>query len=88
MAKGILCPKCSSDKSMVVDSRGTADNSIRRRRLCGACGGRFTSYEIVVGEGVEMAAQELKTQADTVEKEMSKLLEHIRRSVRSILPNQ
>lgn len=40
------CPFCQSDDSQVKDSRPTEDNSaIRRRRICSACGGRFTTFE-------------------------------------------
>lgn len=42
------CPFCSSDNTRVIDSRPADDsNSIRRRRLCDACGKRFTTYEKV-----------------------------------------
>jgi transcriptional repressor NrdR len=40
------CPRCTSDKSAVVDSRGD-DESIRRRRECQSCGFRFTTFERV-----------------------------------------
>jgi len=39
----VLCPFCASD-SQVVDSRTTAE-AVRRRRVCGACKRRFTTYE-------------------------------------------
>ena len=42
------CPYCSNDDSQVKDSRPTEDGvSIRRRRVCVACGGRFTTFERV-----------------------------------------
>lgn len=42
------CPYCGKDNNLVVDSRSTDDNSsIRRRRICDACGKRFTTYEKV-----------------------------------------
>lgn len=42
------CPFCSQDNTRVVDSRPADDNTaIRRRRLCDACGKRFTTYEKV-----------------------------------------
>ncbi len=42
------CPFCSQDDTRVVDSRPAEDgNSIRRRRMCDACGKRFTTYEKV-----------------------------------------
>lgn len=40
------CPKCGSDRSSVVDSRGEA-RAIRRRRECQDCGFRFTTFERV-----------------------------------------
>ena len=40
------CPKCTSIKSSVVDSRQAEDgNTIRRRRECENCHYRFTTYE-------------------------------------------
>ena len=42
------CPSCSSLDTQVKDSRPTEDSSaIRRRRLCLACGSRFTTFERV-----------------------------------------
>lgn len=42
------CPFCSSEETQVKDSRATEDgSSIRRRRYCGGCGGRFTTFERV-----------------------------------------
>ena len=42
------CPYCSSDDTQVKDSRPAEDNTvIRRRRVCGDCGGRFTTFERV-----------------------------------------
>ncbi|MBF0093856.1 MAG: transcriptional repressor NrdR [Alphaproteobacteria bacterium] len=42
------CPFCDHDDSQVKDSRPTDDNSaIRRRRVCPACGSRFTTFERV-----------------------------------------
>ncbi len=42
------CPFCGGTDTQVKDSRPTEDHgSIRRRRLCSACGGRFTTYERV-----------------------------------------
>ncbi len=40
------CPFCSNEDTQVKDSRPTEDNtSIRRRRVCDACGSRFTTFE-------------------------------------------
>lgn len=42
------CPYCGNDDTQVKDSRPTEDASaIRRRRICNACGGRFTTFERV-----------------------------------------
>lgn len=40
------CPYCGADNTQVKDSRPTEDNTtIRRRRICVDCGGRFTTFE-------------------------------------------
>ena len=40
------CPFCGHEDTQVKDSRPTEDNAaIRRRRYCGACGSRFTTFE-------------------------------------------
>ena len=42
------CPFCNQANTRVVDSRPVDDNTaIRRRRMCDACGKRFTTYEKV-----------------------------------------
>ncbi len=42
------CPYCGHDDTQVKDSRPTEDSgAIRRRRICSACGGRFTTFERV-----------------------------------------
>eukprot|EP01037_Dinobryon_pediforme_P013921 gene13921-14038_t len=42
------CPYCGSLDTQVKDSRPTEDSSsIRRRRICPDCGGRFTTFERV-----------------------------------------
>ncbi|MFJ5368984.1 transcriptional regulator NrdR [Bosea sp. CER48] len=42
------CPYCGSLDTQVKDSRPTDDHaSIRRRRVCPDCGGRFTTFERV-----------------------------------------
>jgi len=42
------CPKCGYFDSKVLDSRPVEENnSIRRRRECLSCHGRFTTYEII-----------------------------------------
>lgn len=45
------CPNCDSTDSRVVDSRlSRGGRAVRRRRECGACGRRFTTYEYVERE--------------------------------------
>lgn len=42
------CPYCGNEDTQVKDSRPTEDaGAIRRRRICNACGGRFTTFERV-----------------------------------------
>ena len=42
------CPYCGNPDTQVKDSRPSEDNTaIRRRRVCEACGGRFTTFERV-----------------------------------------
>ncbi len=44
----MMCPVCHADDTRVVDSRGADDGSaIRRRRYCGHCDRRFTTFERV-----------------------------------------
>jgi transcriptional repressor NrdR len=44
----VRCPHCAQDDDRVVDSRPQPDGqAIRRRRECGRCGGRFTTFERV-----------------------------------------
>lgn len=41
----MICPKCKSSETQVIDSRDVDARSIRRRRECEKCEFRFTSYE-------------------------------------------
>jgi transcriptional repressor NrdR len=42
----VRCPQCESRDTRVVDSRDLDESAtIRRRRECGSCGTRFTTYE-------------------------------------------
>ncbi|MEE2788779.1 MAG: transcriptional regulator NrdR [Myxococcota bacterium] len=44
----MVCPFCRSDDTRVLDSRFVREQqATRRRRSCGACGRRFTTYERV-----------------------------------------
>ena len=61
--KGIKCPTCGHQTSMVKDSRPTDDfRAIRRRRMCARCGTRATTFEqfaptIEVREAAERGAK-------------------------------
>lgn len=45
------CPSCDSTETRVVDSRlSRGGRAVRRRRECGGCGHRFTTYEYVEKE--------------------------------------
>ncbi len=41
----MTCPFCRKGETKVVDSRGSQEFVIRRRRECLECGRRFTTYE-------------------------------------------
>lgn len=44
----MICPFCGNDDTQVKDSRPAEDGAaIRRRRLCGKCEARFTTFERV-----------------------------------------
>ena len=40
----MMCPFCRTGETKVVDSRGSQELVIRRRRECLECGRRFTTY--------------------------------------------
>lgn len=42
----MICPKCNSDATRVLDSRETdGHKAVRRRRECEECNNRFTTFE-------------------------------------------
>jgi transcriptional repressor NrdR len=46
----MFCPFCRNHDTQVLESRVVEDGkSVRRRRECGKCGKRFTTYERVKG---------------------------------------
>ena len=47
------CPQCANMDSKVVDSRGVS-TGIRRRRECLQCGFRFTTYERIQTNGIQV----------------------------------
>ena len=49
------CPGCGNLRDRVVDSRQAEDGrSIRRRRECESCGGRFTTFERIETVSVQV----------------------------------
>jgi transcriptional repressor NrdR len=49
------CPFCQHQESSVLESRDSEDGTVtRRRRECGHCGKRFTSYERVEGPQLQV----------------------------------
>lgn len=43
------CPFCSTPDTRVIDSRlANESNQVRRRRVCGSCDSRFTTYETLL----------------------------------------
>lgn len=47
-SRAVICPYCAKDDDKVIDSRSAESGRvIRRRRECGGCGRRFTTYERV-----------------------------------------
>ena len=53
------CPKCQADDDKVLDSRAARDGAaIRRRRECLRCGARFTTYEEVDRDEVQVVKRD------------------------------
>lgn len=67
------CPYCGGDDTRVIDTRGARD-AIRRRRVCGGCGQRFTTYE----RAVLSAPQVVKRGGRREEWDFEKLLRGVR----------
>ena len=70
----MMCPKCGSVHSEVIDSRLSPNNSTRRRRWCKDCGIRFSTVEIIVEEheATKEKLELLQTILKAVENECSK----------------
>jgi transcriptional repressor NrdR len=50
----MMCPLCRRGETKVVDSRGSQEFVIRRRRECLECGRRFTTYEKIEDSPVKV----------------------------------
>ena len=63
------CPFCVSDELGVLESRVGVDGvSIRRRRECGRCDKRFTTYERVEGLDLTVVKKDGRKEAFNREK--------------------
>lgn len=54
----MICPKCTSDDSLVIESR-KSPLGIRRRRDCQDCGHRWTTVEINRADLILAAIREI-----------------------------
>lgn len=53
------CPKCGADDDKVLDSRSAREGAaIRRRRECVKCGHRFTTYEEINRDEVQVVKRD------------------------------
>ncbi|MDO4460417.1 MAG: transcriptional regulator NrdR [Clostridia bacterium] len=69
------CPFCAYTESKVIDSRPTDEGErIRRRRECGQCGKRFTTYEIIESVPVIVVKKDKSRQVFDRNKLLSGLL--------------
>lgn len=71
------CPFCNGD-SQVADSRATADG-IRRRRICGACKRRFTTYERTASPSLKVVKRSGKSEPFSSDKLLARLQRVCRR---------
>jgi transcriptional repressor NrdR len=63
------CPICDHPEDRVIDSRPLESASvIRRRRLCGHCGKRFTTYERVESTALMVVKSDNRREAFSREK--------------------
>ena len=71
------CPKCGCQDDKVIDSRASREGAtIRRRRECLGCGGRFTTYEEIEREGLMVVKRDGRRE----EFSRDKMLSGIRRA--------
>ena len=77
------CPFCSTEETKVIDSRLVSDGyQVRRRRECGNCHERFTTFEtaeLVVPKIIKNDALEKRpVSSDDVEKAISHIIIQLR----------
>jgi len=71
----MYCPKCGSLEDKVIDSRLSKDGrSIRRRRECLKCTGRFTTYEEVERSELRVAKRDGRSEPFDKEKLLAGML--------------
>ena len=71
------CPKCGCQDDKVIDSRASREGAtIRRRRECLSCAGRFTTYEEIEREGLMVVKRDGRRE----EFSRDKMLSGIRRA--------
>lgn len=69
------CPQCDSTENRVVDTRTSrGGRAVRRRRECTSCGARFTTYEYVEAQNLQV----LKRDGSVEDFDRSKLLQSVR----------
>ncbi len=68
------CPYCSSNDTRVINSRPSDEGAaIRRRRECGACHRRFTTYERAQFEALMVSKRSGRRQAFNPDKLLEKV---------------
>ena len=68
------CPYCSSEDTRVINSRPADEStSIRRRRECGSCNRRFTTYERAQFEALMVIKRSGRREAINPDKLLGKL---------------
>jgi transcriptional regulator NrdR family protein len=50
----IICPKCSA-RAVVIDTRESG-HTVKRRRKCPECGARWSTWEVMFDEGMNIDA--------------------------------
>ena len=57
------CPECDAIENRVVDTRGSrGGHAVRRRRECGVCSARFTTYEHIEERNLYVLKQDGRTE--------------------------
>jgi transcriptional repressor NrdR len=54
----MMCPFCKHDETKVIDSRGSQEFVIRRRRECLKCERRFTTYEKIEDSPIKVVKKD------------------------------